>query len=365
MMFDYLIVGCGLYGSVCARQLADKGFKCLVIDKRNHIGGNCYTEKIDKINVHKYGAHIFHTSDENVWNYVNKYAKFNNYINRPKLIYNKKIYSFPLNLFSFYQIFGCYTPEEVHKKLESVRIKNDNPANLEEWILDKVGYDIYEIFFRGYTTKQWGRQPKDLPASIIKRLPIRFNFNDNYYSDCYQGVPIGGYTALFEQLLQGIEVRLETNYFSNREYFNNISKKIIYTGSIDEFYNYKYGMLNYRSLLFENTQINIRDYQGNAVINYSNIEIPYTRIIEHKHFEFTDSETTIITKEFPQEWSNDKERLYPINNTENEKMFDQYRRFADNEKNIIFGGRLANYRYYDMDKIVALALEITEKEHYE
>lgn len=362
MKFDYLIVGCGLYGAVCARELTNAGFKCLIIDKRDHIGGNCYTQNIRGINVHKYGAHIFHTSNINVWNYINQYVKFNNYINRPKLIYNDRLYSLPINLFSLYQVYGCKTPEEAQKQIEAVRIKNPSPNNLEEWILDKVGQEVYEIFIKGYTMKQWNRNPKDLPASIIKRLPIRFNFDDNYFSDSYQGIPTNGYTSLFEYLLQDITVWLDTNYFKRREYLNGICDKIIYTGSIDEFFEYTYGRLHYRTLYFDNSLINTEDFQGNAVINYSNVEIPYTRIIEHKHFEFLKSPITIITKEFPEEWDVELERMYPIEDVENRILFNRYKSLTYNEKNTIFGGRLADYRYYDMDKIIAMALFTANEE---
>lgn len=365
MKFDYLIVGCGLYGIICARELTNSGFKCLIIDRREHIGGNCYTQNIDGINVHKYGAHIFHTSNIDIWNYINKYGKFNNYINRPKLIYDDKLYSLPINLFSLYQIYGCKTPKDAKEQIEKVRIKNGNPSNLEEWILDKVGKDIYEIFIKGYTIKQWNRDPKNLPISTIKRLPIRFNFNDNYFEDLYQGIPIGGYATLFKNLLQDIDVWLGVDYIKRREYLNNICDRIIYSGSIDEFFAYRYGRLEYRTVYFEDSKIDIEDYQGNAVINYSNMEIPYTRIIEHKHFEFLENSKTIITKEFPEEWSIGKERMYPIEDIQNYNLFDRYNRLCEREKNIIFGGRLGDYKYYDMDKTIMQALSTINKEIYD
>jgi UDP-galactopyranose mutase len=359
---DYVIIGSGLFGSVCARKLTDWGSNCLVIDKRNHSGGNCYTENVAGIKVHKYGPHIFHTSNKVVWDYVNKYTEFNNFINRPKVFYNGKIYSFPINLFTLYQLYDVKTPEEAHKKLESVRVKNDFPQNLEEWALDKIGRDLYEIFIKGYTLKQWNRNPKDLPCSIIKRIPVRLTFNDNYYEDRYQGVSIGGYTRLFKKLLEGIEVKLESDYLDDREYYNKIGKKIIYTGNIDGFYNYQYGNLEYRTLRFETTTMDIPDYQGNAVINYTNSNIPYTRCVEHKYFDFTDSKNTVITREYPEEWDLWKEPLYPINDAKNGEIYYKYKLLAEKEKNVIFGGRLGTYSYLDMDQTINLALLAVKKE---
>jgi UDP-galactopyranose mutase len=357
--YDFVIVGAGMFGSVCARNLTDRGFKCLVIDKRVHIGGNCYTEKIEGINVHKYGPHIFHTSNKEVWDYVNKYIEFNHFVYRPKVMYDGKIYSFPLNLFTFYQIYGTKTPQEVYDKLQSLRIKNNNPQNLEEWILDRVGNEIYEIFIKGYTIKQWGRHPKNLPPSIIKRIPIRLTFNDNYYDDRHQGIPIGGYTLLFERLLEGIEVRLGVDYFDDIDGFDKVGDKIIYTGSLDRFYDFRFGELQYRSLEFETETIDIPDFQGNAAINYTNEEIPFTRIIEHKHFEFVERGTTVITREIPVEFNSSKDKLYPINDQGNTDIFIKYKKMANKEERVIFGGRLADYMYYDMDQVIGSALEKT------
>lgn len=360
--YDFLIVGTGLFGSVCARELTDAGYKCLVIDKRSHIGGNCYTENVNGIHVHKYGPHIFHTSNDDIWNYVNRFVKFNNYRYNPKVSYKENTYSFPINLMTLYQVYGVRTPEEAKQKLQEVRVPCDNPKNLEEWILSQVGKEIYEIFIKGYTTKQWGTDPKNLPMSIIKRLPIRTNFNDSYYFDTYQGIPEEGYTKVFEQLLAGIDVRLNTDYFEHREELHKvIQKKIIYTGPIDKFYNYQYGYLEYRSLKFVEEHLNIQDYQGAAGINYTEEEIPFTRKIEHKHFnpigESFKQEFTVVTTEYPEKWSTEKEPFYPINDDKNTEIYKQYKQLMDNESNFIFGGRLADYRYYDMHQVIGSALK--------
>lgn len=352
-MYDYLIVGSGLFGSICARELTNAGKKVLVIDKRDHIGGNCYTENNDGINVHKYGPHIFHTSDKRVWDYINQYADFNHFVYRPKVNYKGKIYSFPVNLMTLYQIFHITTPEQAKIVLDYWKIKNDNPKNLEEWILSQVGERLYETFIKGYTTKQWGREPKLLPASIIKRLPIRLNFDDNYYFDNYQGIPIGGYTKIFEKLLKDIEVRLNTDYLDNKDFFDNLAEKIIYTGPIDKLYSYAYGKLEYRSLRFETERLEEEDYQGNAAINYTDVEVPYTRVIEHKHFEFGKQKHTIVTKEYP---SNEGEPYYPVNDEDNNRKYNLYKRLMNQEEKIIFGGRLADYKYYDMHQVIASAL---------
>ena len=356
-MYDYVIVGSGLFGSVCAYELTKKGNKCLVLEKRNHIGGNCYTEKLDGINVHTYGPHIFHTSNKEIWDYVNQFAKFNSFINRPKVNYENFLYSFPINLFTLHQLYGVMTPEEAKQKLDEVRVKNDNPKNLEEWIISQVGVDIYNIFIKGYTTKQWGRHPIDLPASIIKRLPIRFNHDDNYYYDPYQGIPIGGYTQIFEKMLNGVEVRLNTDYLANRDEFNKLAtKKVIYTGPIDAFYNYIYGKLDYRSLKFETEKKEVSDYQGNAVINYTELHVPYTRIVEHKHFDPVDTNCTYITKEYPREYGDGMVPYYPINDKVNTPTYEKYKSLTDAETHFIFGGRLAEYRYYDMHQVIGSAL---------
>lgn len=352
-MYDYLIIGSGLYGSVCARELTDLGYKCLVIEKRDHIGGNCYTENIDGINVHKYGPHIFHTSDKGVWDYIRQYADFNHFSYRPRVNYKGKIYSFPINLMTLYQVYGVTTPDEALRKLDDVKVPIDTPKNLEEWILSQVGPDLYNIFVKGYTTKQWNKNPKDLPASIIRRLPIRMTFDDNYYEDIYQGIPIGGYTQIFKGLLKGIEVMLNTDYFENREYFDTLAKKIIYTGPVDRFYDYKFGKLEYRSLRFETMNLPMADYQGVAGMNYTDAEVPYTRIVEHKHFEFGRQKNTIITREYPE---NKGEPYYPINDSANNETYKNYKSLMEKEEKHIFGGRLADYRYYDMHQVIAAAL---------
>lgn len=360
-MYDYLIVGSGMFGSVCARELTDKGYKCLVVEKRSHIGGNCYTENKDGIHIHKYGAHIFHTSNKEIWDYINKFAKFNNFVNHVKVNYKGQIYSFPINMMTLHQIYGVTTPEEARQKLDEVRIKNENPKNLEEWILSQVGKEIYEIFIKGYTTKQWGRYPVDLPSSIIKRLPIRFNYDDSYYGMDYQGVPIGGYTQIFEKLLDGIKVLLNEDYLQNRESFNSMAKKVIYTGPIDAYYKYCFGNLDYRSLKFETERVEIPDYQGNAVINYTELHVPFTRILEHKHFDPVNTNFTYITREYPREYGEGLEPYYPINDKVNTPTFEKYKALSEKESNVIFGGRLAEYRYYDMHQVIGAALHTCKK----
>lgn len=364
-MYDYLIVGSGFFGSVCAHELTKKGYKCLVIEKRSHIGGNCYTENKEGIHVHKYGAHVFHTSNKEIWDYVNQFATFNNFVNHVKVNHKNKIYSFPINMLTLHQLYGVTTPEEARKKLDEVRIKNDNPKNLEEWIVSQVGVDIYNIFIKGYTTKQWGRHPMDLPASIIKRLPIRFTYDDSYYGKDYQGIPIGGYTQIFEKLLEGIDVRLNEDYLQNKESFNNLAKKVIYTGPIDAFYKYKHGALNYRSLKFEIERVEVPDYQGNAVINYTELHVPYTRILEHKHFDPVNTNFTYITKEYPREYlqftEDNLEPYYPINDNINTPVYEKYKLLSESEPNVIFGGRLAEYRYYDMHQVIGSALHLCKK----
>ena len=358
-MYNYLIVGSGLFGSIFARELTDHGLNCLVIDKRNHIGGNCYTENIEGINVHKYGAHIFHTSDDGVWNYMNKYTKFNHFVNRPKVNYKGRIYSFPINLMTLYQIYDVTSPEQAKSILNHKRYDIPTPKNLEDWVLSQVGKEIYEIFIKGYTTKQWGREPKLLPTSIIKRLPIRMNYDDNYFFDKYQGIPIGGYTQIFEKLLEGIEVKLNVDYFEDKDFWNSQANKIIYTGPIDRYYNFMFGKLEYRSLEFKNKIIDSEDFQGNAVINYTDIETEYTRIIEHKHFEFGRQRKTIVTEEYPRSYG---EPYYPINDDENNLRYYEYKQLMDKESNVIFGGRLADYKYYDMHQVVASALKRVKDE---
>ena len=356
--YDYLIVGAGLYGSIFAYEMNKKGKKCLVIDKRNHIGGNIYCENIEGINVHKYGAHIFHTSNKEVWEYINNFCEFNNYINSPIANYKGEIYNLPFNMNTFNKLWGVVTPKEAKAKIEEKKkeFSITEPKNLEEQAISLIGKDIYEKLIKGYTEKQWGRKATELPVFIIKRLPVRFTYDNNYFNDRYQGIPIGGYTKIIEKMLNGIEVKLNTNFFDNREYFENIAEKIVFTGMIDEFYNYKFGKLEYRSLRFETEILDEENYQGNAVVNYTEREIPYTRIIEHKHFEFGKQEKTVITKEYPSEWKKGDEPYYPVNDERNNNLYEKYRKLAEKEENVIFGGRLGEYKYYDMDKVIEKVL---------
>lgn len=360
--YDFLIVGAGLFGSVFAQQAKEKGKTCLIIDKRSHTGGNAYTEKIEGINVHKYGPHIFHTSDDEVWNYVNRFTKFNSYVNRPKVNYKGNLYSFPINLFTLYQLFGVKTPEEAKKLLADLKTNNRSPKNLEEWILSEVGEEIYRTFVYGYTKKQWGREPRDLPASIIRRLPIRLTFDDNYYTDKYQGIPIGGYTQMIEKMQEEIEVRLGVDFFEDRVKFEDMAETIVFTGPIDEFFGSQHGELEYRSLRFETQILPIEDFQGNALVNYTEEEIPFTRICEHKHFESTKSGSTVITKEYPQPWSSGEEKFYPVNDEENNTRYLLYRKMVEDlSPKYIFGGRLAEYKYYDMHQVIGSALAKARK----
>ena len=361
--YDYLIVGAGFYGAVSAYELNKKGYKCLVIEKRNHIGGNCYTETVDGINVHKYGAHIFHTNDREIWEYVNQLVEFNRYTNSPVAINNGKLYNLPFNMNTFYQIWGVRTPKEAVDKIaeQTKKYKDVNPQNLEEQALKLVGDDIYNILIKEYTEKQWGMKATELPAFIIKRLPIRFTFDNNYFNDTYQGVPIGGYTKIFEKLLEETKVLLKTDFFANREYFEALAEKIIYTGPIDKFFDYEAGKLNYRSLRFENESLDIENFQGNAVVNYTSHEEAFTRIIEHKHFEFGTQKKTVITKEYPQDWNENLEPYYPVNDSVNNKIYSEYKKKADALEKVIFGGRLAEYKYYDMHQIIGSALSKMKK----
>ena len=359
-----MIVGSGLFGSVFARQMTDRGAKCLVIDKRDHIGGNCYTQNNNGIHVHMYGPHIFHTSSEKIWNYMNRWTKFNRFVYRPKVCYENKIYSFPINLFTLYQLWGVKNPKEAEKKLNEVKIKIENPKNLEEWILSQVGEEIYQTFVYGYTKKQWNKHPKDLPSFIIKRLPIRLNYDDNYFDDLYQGIPDNGYTEIFKNLLNNIPLEMGVDYLKDRERLDLLAKKVVYTGPIDEFFNYDCGVLEWRSLEFKHEVLNISDYQGNATINYTQEDVPYTRIIEHKHFNYGKQPHTVITKEYPQNWNTNLEKFYPINDDKNNKLYDTYKSKIKNDK-FIFGGRLADYKYYDMHQVVGSALVRSEREQYE
>ena len=364
MKYDYLVVGAGLYGAVFAYEAKKKGKTCLVIDKRDHIAGNIYCENVSGINVHKYGAHIFHTSDKKIWEYVNQFAEFNNYINSPVARYKNELYNLPFNMNTFSKMWNIATPQEA-KDIIASQIADLNitePKNLEEQALSLVGKDVYEKLIKGYTEKQWGRDCKDLPSFIIKRLPLRFIYDNNYFNDRYQGIPIGGYTKIVEKMLDGIEVRLNTNYLDNREEFDAMADKIVYTGLIDQFYDYKLGVLEYRSVRFETEELPMENYQGNAVVNYTEREVPYTRIIEHKHFEFGKQPTTIISREYSSEWKKGDEPYYPVNNDKNNALYQQYKELADKEHKVIFGGRLGGYKYYDMDKVIAAALEMCEKE---
>lgn len=364
MKYDYLIVGAGLYGSIFAYEANKRNKKVLVIDKRDHIGGNLYCENIEGINVHKYGAHIFHTDDEETWNYINQFCKFNNYINSPIAKYKNEIYNLPFNMNTFNKLWGCISPKEaqekIKKQVEEAGIKE--AQNLEEQAISLVGIDIYEKLIKGYTEKQWGRSAKDLPAFIIKRLPVRFIYDNNYFNDRYQGIPIGGYNIIFDKLLKNVEVKLGVDFFENREFFMSKAEKIVFTGMIDQYFNYKYGILEYRSLNFENKILNIENFQGNAVVNYTERNIPYTRIIEHKHFEFGKQLKTVITKEYPIEWKKGSEPYYPINNDRNSEIYKKYNDLAIKEKKVIFGGRLADYKYYDMHQVIFEALKKIKKE---
>ncbi|MBI5997816.1 UDP-galactopyranose mutase [Clostridium perfringens] len=362
--YDYLIVGAGLFGSVFANEAKKKGKRCLVIDKRNHTGGNIYCEEIEGINVHKYGAHIFHTNNKEVWNYVNELVEFNRYTNSPVANYKGELYNLPFNMNTFYSLWKVKTPDEAMKKIEEQKREANikEPKNLEEQAISLVGKDIYEKLIKGYTEKQWGKKATELPAFIIKRLPVRFTFDNNYFNDKYQGVPIGGYNKITEKLLEGIDVKLSVDFFKEREELEKLADKIVFTGMIDEFYNYKFGTLEYRSLKFHNEILNEKNYQGNAVINYTEYDIPYTRIIEHKHFEYGNQDKTIITKEYPATWNRGDEPYYPINNEKNNNIYLKYKELADKEENIIFGGRLAEYKYYDMHNVIESALICAKNE---
>jgi UDP-galactopyranose mutase len=365
--YDYLVVGSGLFGSVFAHEATKRGKKCLVIDKRNHIGGNVYCEKIEEINVHKYGAHIFHTNDKEIWDYVNQFAEFNNYINSPLSFSKGKLFNLPFNMNTFYQLWNLSNPEEVKEKIKEQIDKYgvENPENLEEQALSLVGKDIYETLIKEYTEKQWGRKATELPAFIIKRLPVRFTFDNNYFNDKYQGIPIGGYNKIIDSLLKDIEIQTDTDFFENRSYFESIADKIIFTGKIDAFFNFEFGKLEYRSLKFETETLDKENFQGNAVVNYNDTEIPYTRIIEHKHFEFGKQHKTVITKEYPQEWTDEKEPYYPVNDVINSEKYLKYKKASEKITNVIFGGRLAEYKYYDMHQIIASALKSIKVEFHE
>lgn len=357
MKYDYLIVGSGLFGATFANLARESGKSCLILEKRNHVAGNCYTEKRRDINVHMYGPHIFHTSNKQIWDYVNKFATFNGFVNRPKVRYNDNIYSFPINLFTLYQLWGCKTPTEAKQKLDSVRAKIENPQNLEEWVLSQVGEELYNIFIKGYTTKQWGRDPKDLPSFIIKRLPIRLTYDDNYYYDRYQGIPIGGYTQMIKNMIGDTPVEMGVDFLQDVDYWSNKANKVVYTGALDELFNYSKGELEYRSLRFEHSEVWESDYQGNAVVNYTSLDVPFTRIIEHKHFEQTESDTTFITREYSQTWNRSLEKYYPVNNEQNHNLYNYYKNnCVEHFPNMILGGRLACYQYFDMHQAIGQAM---------
>lgn len=368
-MYDYLVVGAGLYGAIFAHEAKKANKSVLVLEKRPNIAGNVYTEKIEGINVHKYGAHIFHTNNENVWNYVRKFAEFNRFTNSPVANYKGELYSMPFNMYTFNKMWGVVTPEEAANKIAEQRKEiTVEPQNLEEQAISLVGRDIYEKLVKGYTEKQWGRDCKDLPAFIIKRLPVRLTFDNNYFNALYQGIPIGGYTKMVKNMLNGIEVRLDTNYLSDRLKYNSLAKKIVYTGAIDEYFDYQFGNLEYRSVRFENEILDIPNFQGNAAVNYTDKETPWTRIIEHKWFEFgkdeegNDIPKTVISREYSSEWKVGDEPYYPVNDEKNSNLYKKYKELALQEKNVIFGGRLGNYKYYDMDKVIRAALDLTKKE---
>ena len=362
--YDYLVVGAGLYGAVFAYEAKKRGKEVLVIDRRDHKGGNIYCEEVNGINVHKYGAHIFHTSNKKVWEYVNQFAEFNRYTNSPVANYKGELYNLPFNMNTFNKMWGVITPQEAAAKIEEQRKEAGitEPKNLEEQAISLVGKDIYEKLIKGYTQKQWGRKCTELPSFIIKRLPVRLTFDNNYFNDLYQGSPMGGYNVIIDKMLDGVEVELGTDYLANKDKYENIADKIIFTGPIDEFYDYCFGPLEYRSVRFETEELPVENYQGNAVINYTDAETPYTRIIEHKHFEFGTQPTTVISKEYSAEWKVGDEPYYPVNNDKNAALYQKYLDKSKEENKVIFGGRLGEYKYYDMDKVIESALNFVEKE---
>jgi len=364
MKYDYLVVGAGLFGAVFAHEAKRKQKRCLVIDRRSHIGGNVYTEEVEGIQVHQYGAHIFHTSNKEVWDYVNQFAQFNHYINSPIAVYRDELYNLPFNMNTFSKMWGIKTPQEakeiIAKQIAELDIRE--PRNLEEQALSLAGTDVYEKLIKGYTEKQWGRPCTKLPAFIIRRLPFRFTYDNNYFNDPYQGIPSGGYTKLVEKMLEGIEVKTDTNYADFIREYPNIAETTIYTGMIDEYFDFKLGALEYRSVRFETEVLDTDNFQGNAVVNYTEREIPYTRIIEHKHFEFGTQEKTVISKEYPLEWKVGEEPYYPVNNEQNNRLYEEYRALSEKEPKVIFGGRLGSYQYYDMDKVIEAALQLCKKE---
>ena len=364
VQYDYLIVGAGLFGAVFARQAMDKGYKVLVVDKRGHIGGNVYTESVEQIQVHRYGAHIFHTNDDRVWDYVQRFAKFNRFTNSPVASYKGELYSLPFNMYTFHKMWGVITPQQAMEQIARQRQAAGitEPKNLEEQAISLVGTDIYEKLVKGYTEKQWGRSCRELPAFIIRRLPVRFTFDNNYFNAKYQGIPMGGYTQMVEAMLQGAELRLNTDYLQNRAALDALAKKTVYTGPIDAYFGFRLGALEYRSVRFETEILDTDNFQGNAVVNYTDRETPFTRIIEHKWFDPAQQEKTVISREYSAEWNVGEEPYYPINDEKNAALYGQYRALAAGEERVIFGGRLAEYRYYDMDAVIASALQAAERE---
>ena len=369
MTYDYLVVGAGLFGAVFAREAANRGFKVKVIEKRLHIAGNIYTKEVEGIQVHEYGAHIFHTSDKRIWDYVHQFATFNRYTNTPVANFNGEIYNLPFNMNTFNKLWGVVTPQEAAAKIEEQRavLKGKTPENLEEQAISLVGEDVYYKLIKGYTEKQWGRSATELPAFIIRRLPVRYTYDNNYFNDTYQGIPIGGYTQMVENMFnhENIEVELNVDFFEKKEEYLQGGVKIVFTGMIDEFFNYELGMLEYRSLRFETEVLDSENFQGNAVVNYTDRETPYTRIIEHKHFEFGTQEKTVITKEYPSDWEKGQEPYYPVNNQQNNDLYSKYKKLAQTVPQVIFGGRLGQYRYYDMHQVIAAALEVVKQEFEE
>ncbi len=363
MKYDYLIVGAGLYGAVVAHEAVAKGRSCLVIDKREHIAGNIYTREVEGIQVHEYGAHIFHTSDKKIWDYVNRFAEFNHYINSPVAVFKDELYNLPFNMNTFSKMWGIRTPQEAKEKIagQIAGLGIMEPKNLEEQALSLVGEDVYRKLVKGYTEKQWGRDCTELPAFIIKRLPLRFTYDNNYFNDRYQGIPVGGYTAMVERMLKGVEVKLGVDYLEHRAEFDGMADRVVYTGQIDRYFDYCEGVLAYRKVRFEQEILDCDNYQGNAVVNYTEREVPYTRIIEHKHFEFGTQPKTVISKEYPGEWQKGEEPYYPVNDEKNNAVYEAYKKLAEKERHVVFGGRLGEYRYYDMDKVIGRALETAEK----
>lgn len=363
MKYDYLIVGAGLYGAVVAHEAVAKGRSCLVIDKREHIAGNIYTREVEGIQVHEYGAHIFYTSDKKIWDYVNRFAEFNHYINSPVAVFKDELYNLPFNMNTFSKMWGIRTPQEAKEKIagQIAGLGIMEPKNLEEQALSLVGEDVYRKLVKGYTEKQWGRDCTELPAFIIKRLPLRFTYDNNYFNDRYQGIPAGGYTAMVERILKGVEVKLGVDYLEHRAEFDGMADRVVYTGQIDRYFDYCEGVLAYRKVRFEQEILDCDNYQGNAVVNYTEREVPYTRIIEHKHFEFGTQPKTVISKEYPGEWQKGEEPYYPVNDEKNNAVYEAYKKLAEKERHVVFGGRLGEYRYYDMDKVIGRALETAEK----